>query len=91
MLIWVEDAQSQIRAENGVQERIIGYLGSDVEIDTLETLPFDPTMVPKVAAKNLPDDIKWVYFAEIHRLKTGEVLTSQEYKARYGNLAEHGS
>lgn len=79
-----------VRAENGVKERVIGYLGSSVEIDTLDTFNFDPSVVPKVAAKELPDDVKWVYFAEIHRIKTGEVLTSEEYKNKYGNAEAHG-
>lgn len=79
-----------VRAENGVKERIIGYIGSDVEIDTLDTFNFDPNVVPKTSAKELPDDVKWVYFAEMHRLKTGEVLTSQQYKAKYGNVDSHG-
>jgi hypothetical protein len=47
-------------------------------------LEFDTTLVPKTAAKDLPEDIKWLYYAEMHRLKTGEIITGAEYKDRYG-------
>lgn len=85
----MEDAQSQLRAENGIKEKVIGYIGSAEEYH--DVLEFDSRVVPTTKSKELPPDVKWIYFAEIHRLKTGEVLTAAQYKAKFGNVADHGA
>lgn len=92
MLLYIEQMQTQQRIENGVREKIVGYLGdSDWEPDADAIDPSDMammaevgTMMEAVNVDHLPDDIKWIYKAEQHRLKTGEIMTVQTYKEKYG-------
>lgn len=81
-MIAVEEAQTHVRAENGIKEKVIGYLGSEEEV--LDTLEFDSRLVPKTQAKDLPENVKWLYYAEIHRLRTGETMTGKAYKEKFG-------
>jgi len=87
MLLYVEEMQSQQRAENGISEKIIGYVGYEWEpeadeIDMTLIGEFGPAYTTSV--KDLPRDLQDVLAAENHRLKTGEVLTVDAYKRTYG-------
>ena len=79
--------QSQQRAEAGVKEKIIGYVGYDWEpepdaVDMLELGYVGPASEVKVS--ELPQDIQDIFHAEMHRLRTGEVMTVETFKRRGG-------
>lgn len=78
--------QSQQRAESGVKEIVLGYYGHDDE----EILPeqttsevvgaFDGGPVKEMNIDDLPEDVRAIFLAEQHRLKTGECINSSEFR-----------
>lgn len=84
--------QSQIRAENGIKEIVVGYVGEVTE-DQVEELEADEVSsliqgmdnnVIQTNAEDLPPEIRDIYLAEMHRLKTGEYKAASEFKALEG-------
>jgi hypothetical protein len=76
--------QSQLRAENGIKEKVVGYVGYDwePEADFISPSDFEALNPRIVKMEELPDDIRDVLLAENHRMATGEVLTVEQDKAR---------
>ena len=79
--------QAQQRAENGVEEIVVGYYSDLDNINTLdEHQDFDVTefsdmnMMEATAVDALPADLQSVYLAEMHRMKTGEVRPTSEFE-----------
>lgn len=85
-MLFAEDAQSRLRAENGIKEKIIGFIGSDVEF--YDTYHF-PNIAP-IKVRQLPDDLQWVFWAEQHRMRTGELMTIANYKKKFPNGPSDG-
>ena len=81
--MYVEDRQSQIRAENGITEKIVGYVGSEEEFT--DEFEFDTHNLPTFDVDTLPDDLQWTYKAEMHRMRTGEIMTVDQFKAKFPN------
>jgi hypothetical protein len=84
--------QTQQRAESGIKERIVGYYGSDwtpepdeLDMDDLRTMA-EVGAFHEVDFKDLPEHIRDVVLAENHRMKTGQILTVDEFKKRGGEL-----
>ena len=91
MLLYVEQMQAQQRAEAGIKEVVIGYVGDEVpEEELIDELPDElMTMVAsgeamEVAMRDLPQDVKDILLAEHHRLRTGEVMTVEQFKQKGG-------
>ena len=84
-MLAAEEMQTQIRLENGVRERIIGYIGSDWEppMEELDISEFGEQDVTVTDLKDLPEDIRDIVLAENHRLKTKEVMTVEDFKIKY--------
>jgi len=87
MLLYVEEMQSQQRAENGIEEKIVGYVGYEFEpevedIDMAMIGEFGPAYTTSI--KDLPQYIQHILSTEAHRLKTGEVLTVEAFKRTHG-------
>lgn len=88
LLLYVEEMQSQQRAENGVKEIVVGYVDDDTiileDIDTDGMAEFaNMNSAFEVASyHDLPPDILDVVLAENHRLATGEVLSMEAFKER---------
>lgn len=85
LLVAVEDMQSQQRAEAGVQEIIIGYVGEDYD----DSEEFDPTELTgfegpiyESSMDTLPPDIRDVVEVEMHRMRTGELLSIDQWKQK---------
>lgn len=80
--------QSQQRAENGITEIIIGYVGHDpiqeeqelTSLIDLGTAFMDSAEVQEMKLDELPDDVRSVVLAEKHRKETGAILPSEFYK-----------
>lgn len=86
MLLALEEMQSHLRAENGIKERIVGYVGSDWEPE-LEEVDFTEMgeEFKQTDFSDLPEYIRDVVDAENHRIKTNELLTVDQYKERIKN------
>jgi hypothetical protein len=82
--------QMQQRAEAGIKEVILGYVGHEDDENTTADLPtisevvggFDAGPVKVMTLEELPDDVRSVFLAEQHRLKTGETIKSKEFTVR---------
>lgn len=80
--------QTQQRAENGIEEIIIGYIGHPpleqedelVDLVALGTQFMDSAGIYEMGLDDLPDDIRSVILAERHRKETGAILPSEFYK-----------
>jgi hypothetical protein len=83
--------QTQQRAEAGVREIIIGYVGHEDDADLnagAQTLTdvlgaFEGVAIESTV-ENLPEEIRAVYLAEMMRLKTGEIRKSADFRTREG-------
>ena len=91
MLYWTQEGQSQALAENGVREIVVGIIGHDEEPEVqLGPVPINElaTALGKqgqlVNEKDLPEDIYWTLQAENHRARTGEIMTVEDYRKKYG-------
>jgi hypothetical protein len=91
LLLYTEEMQSQQRAENGVKEVIIGYYGEEseqpIELPSLQSAVSefqDSGIGPMfdVSVEDLPDHVREVFLAEMHRMKTGEVRKATEFKIK---------
>jgi hypothetical protein len=85
MMLAIEEMQTQIRAENGVQEKIVGYVGRDwnPDIEDLDISEFAGVGAFKETDfDDLPSDIQDIVKAEMHRMKTGEVVGVEQFKDR---------
>ncbi len=85
MLLAVEEAQTLQRAENGIEEIVIGYYSDPDTEDQDETQDLDVSQfsdlnMEETALDALPDDLKSVYLAEVHRMKTGEIRPASEFE-----------
>lgn len=82
LLLATEEMQSQQRAENGVEEVVIGYFSDSDDapayIPEFDVGEFDG-MVKETAIDDLPDDVRSVVLAEHHRLTTGEIKKTAEF------------
>ncbi len=78
--------QTQLRAENGIREKIVGYVGYDwePELDTISPSDFEGLNAKAVSMKELPDDIRDILLAENYRQETGQTLTLEQDRARRG-------
>jgi len=82
--------QMQQRAEAGIKEVILGYVGHEDEKDENTDLPtvsevvggFDAGPVRAMNMEDLPEDVRSVLLAEQHRLKTGKTLKTEVFKTR---------
>jgi hypothetical protein len=84
--------QSQQRAENGIKEIIIGYYGHESETSSAPESTVQDAIgafneagagpVHAVNAEDLPEEIREVYLAEQHRLRTGKFLKASEFRTR---------
>lgn len=79
--------QSQQRAEAGICEIVVGYVGRDwkpepEDIDMQAVMELGPAY--QIAFDDLPKDIRDIVGAENHRLQTGEVLSVEAFKKRKG-------
>lgn len=88
-MLYVEEMQSQQRAENGIEEIVIGYADQDEfepeDLDANDLGIFDSMgTYSEVALHDLPPDIRDILLAENHRMRTGEVIGVQQYKEREG-------
>jgi hypothetical protein len=89
-LIAIEEMQTQQRAENGITEVIIGYVGEEpldqagrgdvTNLTELGTQFMDAGTLYQSSLDGLPDDIRSVVLAEAHRQETGTVLPATFYK-----------
>lgn len=98
LLVSVEEMQSQQRAENGIEEIIIGYIGHDplepeeelTDLVKLGTAFMESGVVSESTLQNLPDDVRSVVLAESHRRATGQVLPSSFYSQKWDEMNEGG-
>ena len=78
--------QSQQRAENGVREVVIGYANGEETEDSLEDIDFEAVgeigQASEVQVAQLPEDVRDIYEAEMHRLRTGELYSLEAWNAR---------
>jgi hypothetical protein len=80
--------QTQQRAENGITEIIIGYVGEEeleqtdevTDLTTLSTEFMGAGNVFDATLDGLPDDVRSVILAEQHRKESGTVLPSTFYQ-----------
>ena len=84
-MLATEEMQTQIRLENGVRERIVGYVGSDWEppMEELDISEFSEQDISVTHIDDLPEDIRDILLAENHRLRTKETITVEEHKQKY--------
>jgi hypothetical protein len=82
MMLAIEEMQSQVRAENGIKERIIGYVGRDwePEPEELDVAALAEAGFKETKFDDLPEDIRDIVLAEHDRLKTGKVQTVESWK-----------
>ena len=80
--------QSQQRAEGGVKEIILGYIGHEDEDlgdemhDDISASDLSEAFDGKaktVTVDQLPDDVREIFLAEQHRKQTGEVKKSTDF------------
>jgi hypothetical protein len=89
-LLAVEYMQTMARAEAGIREEVIGYYGEPdfenedgyTQADAGEFIGSfgDAGPVVNVKPEDLPEDIREIYLAEMHRLKTGEVRPIKDFQ-----------
>ena len=83
LLLATEDMQSQQRAQNGVEEIVIGYFSDNDDLGPDELPEFDVSefdgMITETSIDQLPKDIQAIIKAEHHRLTTGEIKKSSEF------------
>jgi hypothetical protein len=77
--------QSQQRAEAGVREIVVGYVGRNYtpepeDIDMQSVMELGPAY--EIGFNELPADIKDIVAAENHRMQTGEVLSVESFKKK---------
>jgi hypothetical protein len=89
LLLAVEEMQSQLRAENGIKEIIVGYFGEKDDLiaisdskevaDLMSSLDDNAMMV---RPEDLPPEVREIYLAEMHRLETGELRPASDFQTR---------
>lgn|GEM_PF-4343067 len=84
LLMYTEDMQSQQRAENGVKEIVLGYVGDEPikEEESQNVSDLASAIDGNVIATNpsdLPDDLRAIWLADQHFKKTGELRSSDEF------------
>lgn len=88
LLLYTEDMQAQQRVENGVKEIILGYYGhepddnvSELDKTVAEVVgEFDGGPIIQTSMDELPDDVRSIFLAEQHRMKTGELRNADEFR-----------
>jgi hypothetical protein len=87
-LLAVEYMQTMMRAEAGIREEVVGYYGGE-DFDSDEETPNageligsfgDSASVVTAKPEDLPEDIREIYLAEMHRIKTGEVRPIKDFQ-----------
>ncbi len=94
LLLYVEEMQSQQRAENGIKEIVIGYYGHESETSTAPEQTIQDAVgqfneagagsIQSVNVEDLPESVRDVFLAEQHRLRTGELRKASDFKERKG-------
>lgn len=83
--MYTEDMQSQQRAENGVKEVVLGYIGHapiEQEIETHSVTDLAAGLDGQIITTNasdLPDEMRAMWLADQHFKKTGELKPSDEF------------
>jgi hypothetical protein len=90
LLLYVEEMQSQQRAENGIKEIVLGYYGHELNEVTPPEQSIQEAVgqfneagagpIKQVNMEDLPEHLQEILRAEQHRLKTGEIRKSTEFK-----------
>ena len=83
LLLATEEMQAQQRAENGIEEIVIGYFSdpddANVYVPEFDVSEFDG-MITAGSIDDLPDGVRSVVLAEHHRLSTGEIKMTSEFE-----------
>jgi hypothetical protein len=88
LLFYIEQMQIQLRAEAGIREIVIGYIGDpDVDTSVLDHDEITDLMqglgseAIQSAAEDLPDFAREMYLSEMHRMRTGEIRPLTDFEA----------